>query len=569
MYYVTCFIYCQESQETLQTGDQVTIGALTFLFQTAAATSVGRRCIGGGMLAFKRSSGADDNDVTDADNTTSTSPVLNAPLPGPVVDPTSPPPGSLADQVFGAAAFAMTTVPVTPPKFNNTHLHLGSKSEGDESAEAVDVPDTPAEPFKLVPRARSRPDAAYDYNAEHEHAYLAHLVINMASNQFTFKLMPAYGLFMMFHAQREQDMTALMQLQCMVASLLEMATHHAVREHNVNKLALLLANTSELLAALRTDETLVSTSGSAQVTITGCVTTAFQAILADTKNKIRPALPAVLYEDAALADTEWASQIQSKRGAQVQSMDDMCATLTELHDLLSQCLLGPSVIRAMFESLYYFIGAAVFNMFMSSKDRQMYRWDRGLLIRFNLSNLVEWSKERGYDFHERHLERIMQAAVLLQINKDSLAHLDTVCESCASLNSLQVEKILRGYQPAEGDKRVPANMIDCIVGRAMTKADVADKEDESVSNTVQLLRAEDHLLPFRLEPPFHVDEGLYDDALIQDAKTYLSLIDLASTSCKIPKVLDERSQKTKRSSKKTKKLQGPQEATFFSKWFAQ
>lgn len=45
---------------------------------------------------------------------------------------------------------------------------------------------------------------------------------------------------------------------------------------------------------------------------------------------------------------------------------------------------------------------------------------------------------------------------------------------------------------------------------------------------VQLKRNEHYELPFRLTGPFHVDNGLYDRALLGDAKAYLRVIDLAT-----------------------------------------
>lgn len=78
--------------------------------------------------------------------------------------------------------------------------------------------------------------------------------------------MPAYGLYMMFHGQRVRDEGAsLEELQSRVARLVQLTVKASRRERNVRKLALLLANASELFHALRSDESLVKTSGSAQV----------------------------------------------------------------------------------------------------------------------------------------------------------------------------------------------------------------------------------------------------------------------------------------------------------------
>ena len=77
-----------------------------------------------------------------------------------------------------------------------------------------------------------------------------------------------------------------------VAAEVEVA--RACGANKVNELAMLLANTSELLAALRTDDALISTSGAAQVTLTGCVQDTFAALLALTKLRYSSAVGSIL-----------------------------------------------------------------------------------------------------------------------------------------------------------------------------------------------------------------------------------------------------------------------------------
>lgn len=171
----------------------------------------------------------------------------------------------------------------------------------------------------------------------------------------------------------------------------------------------------------------------------------------------------------------------------------------------------------------------MFNDFITSKDKNMYRWDRGLLIRFNLSQLFSWAEEHEFPKLDVSCTHILQAAQLLQANKSSLAYLDTVCEASSALNSLQIQHILSNYKPADGDSKVDKPFVDCMVARAMTGADVAAERDESVAGMVQLTRNAHHMLPFRLRGPFHVEHGLYDRGLLEEAKAYLRVIDIACT----------------------------------------
>jgi hypothetical protein len=112
------------------------------------------------------------------------------------------------------------------------------------------------------------PLSVFTWDKRNQGTYLEHLVVNMASSQFSFKLMPAYGLYMMFHGQRVRGGdVALKELQSGVASLIKLTVAASRRERDVRKLALLLSNASELFQAMRADDMLMATSGQAQVRV--------------------------------------------------------------------------------------------------------------------------------------------------------------------------------------------------------------------------------------------------------------------------------------------------------------
>ncbi len=102
----------------------------------------------------------------------------------------------------------------------------------------------------------------------------------------------------------------------------------------------------------------------------------------------------------------------------------------------------------------------------------------------------------------------VQASQLLQANKSSLAHLDSICDVCHVLNSLQLERILRNFRTQDDGMRIPATLIDCVKGRAMNRADRIALEDGSSACRLQLTRNEDFVLPFHIAGPFHTDTGL-------------------------------------------------------------
>lgn len=70
-------------------------------------------------------------------------------------------------------------------------------------------------------------------------------------------------------------------------------------------------------------------------------------------------------------------------------------------------------------------------------------------VRYNLTKLEEWARDIGM---EKPLTAVLvesiQISQLLQVNKSSLDDVEQIFQTCGSLNSLQMQKILTMYVPA-------------------------------------------------------------------------------------------------------------------------
>jgi len=132
----------------------------------------------------------------------------------------------------------------------------------------------------------------------------------------------------------------------------------------------------------------------------------------------------------------------------------------------------PEIIKQVFRQLFYYVGANMMNNLLLRKD--MCHWSRGMQIRFNLSQLEDWvrlNQLEGSGIVEA-LENVIQATQLLQVNKKTLEDVDAICEVCSSLNTLQVQKILSMYTPAnEYEARVPSSVIRAVVERGHNKTE--------------------------------------------------------------------------------------------------
>ncbi|XP_022802810.1 unconventional myosin-Va-like isoform X2 [Stylophora pistillata] len=140
--------------------------------------------------------------------------------------------------------------------------------------------------------------------------------------------------------------------------------------------------------------------------------------------------------------------------------------------ILNAHCVDPEIIKQVFRQLFYYIGANMMNNLLLRKD--MCHWSRGMQIRFNLSQLEDWvrlNQLEGSGIVEA-LENVIQATQLLQVNKKTLEDVDAICEVCSSLNTLQVQKILSMYTPAnEYEARVPSSVIRAVVERGHNKTD--------------------------------------------------------------------------------------------------
>jgi len=108
-------------------------------------------------------------------------------------------------------------------------------------------------------------------------------------------------------------------------------------------------------------------------------------------------------------------------------------------------------------------------------------------------------------------------------------------------------------------------------------ADVADLEDETAGCCVQLTRDENHDLPFRIVGPFHVDEGMHNRMLLEDAKSYLHVITIANHARRAagaprhgrfvpPEGSDDASSGSDTSDRTSQKRAAP--TSFFGRWLA-
>ena len=353
-------------------------------------------------------------------------------------------------------------------------------------------------------RQQCRAEAVFACERNKESGLLTALITNMKGYLLEFKLGPAYALYFLIRGrgahERDYDVKKLMSS---IATLIKMRLQEAFEDQDLATVLFWLANTSELLAAVKGDSALVLEAGDLAVALTNLAEDAFSFFAEQVYARLRQAVPFILSESSII--TSALSKISSGHDGP-SHLQFVIAQLRSVHRLMDACLLSKFIGDQIFSYIFQQMGTLLFNSFVANPEN--FRWERALVIKFNLSRLSDFASAHGLKVvMERHLKHISQAVLLLQLNKTSLAHLDHICENCGSLNSVQIEHLLRNYRAGHDEAAVSADLISCIKARAMNDVDLECAEDEACGFRVQLLRVP-AAATFHLAGAFHIQTGL-------------------------------------------------------------
>ncbi|XP_048829296.1 unconventional myosin-Va-like isoform X2 [Brienomyrus brachyistius] len=148
------------------------------------------------------------------------------------------------------------------------------------------------------------------------------------------------------------------------------------------------------------------------------------------------------------------------------TLDSILRQMTVFYSAL--CLHGTDaeLIKQVFRQLFYIIGAVTLNNLLLRKD--MCSWSKGMQIRYNVSQLEEWLREKNLVTcgAREMLEPLVQAAQLLQVKKKTDEDAEAICSMCHNLTTVQIVKVLNLYTPVnEFEERVSITFIRTIQTR--------------------------------------------------------------------------------------------------------
>ncbi|XP_068586287.1 unconventional myosin-Va isoform X1 [Cebidichthys violaceus] len=148
------------------------------------------------------------------------------------------------------------------------------------------------------------------------------------------------------------------------------------------------------------------------------------------------------------------------------TLDSILRQLSAFHSTMCQHGTDPELIKQVVKQQFYIIGAVTLNNLLLRKD--MCSWSKGMQIRYNVSQLEEWLRDKGLmTFGAKEtLEPLIQAAQLLQVKKKTDEDAGAICSMCLALTTAQIVKVLNLYTPVnEFEERVSVSFIRTIQTR--------------------------------------------------------------------------------------------------------
>ncbi|KAF5895582.1 unconventional myosin-Va isoform X5, partial [Clarias magur] len=145
------------------------------------------------------------------------------------------------------------------------------------------------------------------------------------------------------------------------------------------------------------------------------------------------------------------------------TLDSIIRQLNSFHSIMCNHGNDPELIKQVVKQQFYIIGAVTLNNLLLRKD--MCSWSKGMQIRYNVSQLEEWLREKNLMVcgAKETLEPLIQAAQLLQVKKKTDEDAEAICSMCNSLSTAQIVKVLNLYTPVNAfEERVSVTFIRTI-----------------------------------------------------------------------------------------------------------
>lgn len=121
-------------------------------------------------------------------------------------------------------------------------------------------------------------------------------------------------------------------------------------------------------------------------------------------------------------------------------IEKLLGFLTKLNETMTSFYMDDSIRRQVLTALVKLLGTHSFNQLLMRKN--FCTWRRGMQIQYNVTRIEEWCIQSEIGEAALHLEPLMQAAKLLQLNKTSVEDVEIMFDVCFLLSPGQIRKVL-------------------------------------------------------------------------------------------------------------------------------
>jgi len=145
------------------------------------------------------------------------------------------------------------------------------------------------------------------------------------------------------------------------------------------------------------------------------------------------------------------------------TIDGILSFLTKLWKIMGFYYLDDDISRNIILEQLDNIGMTAFNHLLVRKN--FCSWKRGMQIQYNITRIEEWCKTHTIQQTSNNLEKLMQAAKLLQLQKKTPQDVDIMFEVCFMLNAAQIKKLLSIYAVSDYENPISADVLKEVANR--------------------------------------------------------------------------------------------------------
>jgi myosin-5 len=151
------------------------------------------------------------------------------------------------------------------------------------------------------------------------------------------------------------------------------------------------------------------------------------------------------------------------------TVDAVLNFLTKLWKIIQFYFIDQEIAKNIVLEILDSIGMTAFNQLLVRKN--FCSWKRGMQIQYNVTRVEEWCKTHSIHQQSLNLERLMQAAKLLQLQKKTSQDVDVMFEVCYLLNPQQMKKILGIYAVSDYENPIGGEVWQEVGSRPNTTND--------------------------------------------------------------------------------------------------